>query len=145
MPLKSIPCVGKMSFATRLRVSNWRCSSHSVRLPIAPGLPLPGNKCCPDANEQGLKDTVRAAPNAVTRIVVKFGPYTGKYVYHCHILEHEDMDMMRPFLIVPRDLEVMGSSPVTTTPGGAGTSRAAARMAPVSKRTPPGTMKQHGR
>jgi spore coat protein A len=28
---------------------------------------------------------------------MKFEPYAGHYVYHCHILEHEDMDMMRPF------------------------------------------------
>ena len=31
---------------------------------------------------------------------MKFAPYAGYYVYHCHILEHEDMDMMRPFQVV---------------------------------------------
>ena len=50
----------------------------------------------------------------VTRILVQFGPHTGPYVYHCHILEHEDMEMMRPYLILPRGLDVM---PPNTGPG----------------------------
>ncbi|MBZ2174317.1 multicopper oxidase domain-containing protein [Schnuerera sp. xch1] len=56
----------------------------------------------PPANERGWKDTVQAPPGFVTRIAVRFGPYTGRYVYHCHILEHEDHDMMRPFDVLPR-------------------------------------------
>lgn len=55
----------------------------------------------PLPNEMGWKDTVRVTPGQVTRIIMKFAPYTGHYVYHCHILEHEDMDMMRPFDVVP--------------------------------------------
>ena len=47
----------------------------------------------------GWKDTMRVYPQMITRIILKFGPYPGYYVYHCHILEHEDMDMMRPFQI----------------------------------------------
>ena len=54
----------------------------------------------PDANETGWKDTVRAAPGAVTRIIVPFDGYPGRYVWHCHILEHEDNEMMRPYEIV---------------------------------------------
>ncbi|MFF3021217.1 multicopper oxidase family protein [Gottfriedia sp. NPDC057948] len=50
--------------------------------------------------EQGWKDTVRAEPKQVTRIIMKFGPYTGLYVWHCHILEHEDYEMMRPFIVI---------------------------------------------
>ncbi len=57
--------------------------------------PLP-----PAPDEQGLKDTVRANPGAVTRIIPRFVPYTGEYVWHCHILEHEDHEMMRPFIVV---------------------------------------------
>ena len=53
-------------------------------------------------NERGWKDTVQALPGFVTRIIMRFGPYTGRYVYHCHILEHEDYDMMRPFDVIPR-------------------------------------------
>jgi spore coat protein A len=54
----------------------------------------------PEANEMGWKDVVRANPKYITRIIMKFEQYTGHYVYHCHILEHEDMDMMRPFEVV---------------------------------------------
>lgn len=53
-----------------------------------------------DANEAGRKDTVRANPGEVTRIRANFD-ILGKYVWHCHILEHEDNDMMRPFEVVP--------------------------------------------
>ncbi len=56
------------------------------------GDPLP-----PDAGESGWKDTVRVPPRMLTRILLQLGPYAGRYVFHCHILEHEDMDMMRPF------------------------------------------------
>ena len=51
------------------------------------------------ANEKGPKDTVRANPNQVTYIKANFDR-AGKYVYHCHILEHEDNDMMRPYDVV---------------------------------------------
>lgn len=54
----------------------------------------------PEPQERGLKDTVRANPEQVTRIIMKFGPFTGLYVWHCHILEHEDYEMMRPYIIV---------------------------------------------
>ncbi len=50
----------------------------------------------------GWKDTVRVTGNAITRIIMRFLPYPGFYVYHCHILEHEDMDMMRPFQVLPQ-------------------------------------------
>ena len=54
----------------------------------------------PEPVEMGWKDTVRADPGMVTRIIVKFEGYTGRYVWHCHILEHEDNEMMRPFEVV---------------------------------------------
>lgn len=54
----------------------------------------------PDPNERGWKDTVRANPEEVTRIIARFGPFTGIYPWHCHILEHEDHDMMRPYEVV---------------------------------------------
>jgi spore coat protein A len=52
-----------------------------------------------EANERGPKDTVRANPGQVTRVKAKFDR-RGGYVWHCHILEHEDNDMMRPFEVV---------------------------------------------
>lgn len=54
----------------------------------------------PEANEIGWKDTVRADPGMVTRIIAKFEGYVGRYVWHCHVLEHEDNEMMRPFEVV---------------------------------------------
>ena len=54
----------------------------------------------PDPNEMGWKDTVRAEPKMVTRIIVHFEGYTGRYVWHCHNLEHEDKEMMRPYEVV---------------------------------------------
>ena len=66
----------------------------------------------PAANERGWKDTVRANPGEITRIIVPFGgtaaglaaaytgSFTGDYVWHCHILEHEDNEMMLPYRVV---------------------------------------------
>lgn len=51
----------------------------------------------PEAHEAGWKDTVRADPFFATRIIVKFEGYKGRYVWHCHLLEHEDNEMMRPY------------------------------------------------
>ena len=55
----------------------------------------------PAANETGWKDTVRVLPGSVARIIVHFEGFVGRYVWHCHILEHEDNEMMRPFDVLP--------------------------------------------
>jgi spore coat protein A len=57
-----------------------------------------------DANELGLKDTVRVNANEVVDILVRFETFAGRFMYHCHILEHEDHDMMRPFVVMPPEL-----------------------------------------
>jgi FtsP/CotA-like multicopper oxidase with cupredoxin domain len=57
-----------------------------------------------DDNEHGLKDTVRVNPGEIVEIAVRFTTYSGRYMYHCHILEHEDRDMMRPFVTMPMEL-----------------------------------------
>jgi FtsP/CotA-like multicopper oxidase with cupredoxin domain len=78
--------------------------------PFLTGHPVP-----PAAQEAGWKDTVRVKKGTVTRFLVRFapqdpaalGPYrgysfdptAGPYVWHCHILEHEDDDMMRPYVL----------------------------------------------
>ncbi len=54
----------------------------------------------PAANELGWKDTVQCPPGMVTRIIARFEGFPGKYLYHCHILEHESNDMMRPFEVL---------------------------------------------
>jgi spore coat protein A, manganese oxidase len=61
-----------------------------------------GPAVAPDPNELGWKDTVRADPGMITRIIVKFEGYVGRYVWHCHTLEHEDNEMMRPYDVIPR-------------------------------------------
>jgi len=66
----------------------------------------------PDVNELGYKETVRMNPGEVTTVIMKFdlptvpfavppSPRTGgnEYVWHCHILEHEEHDMMRPLVV----------------------------------------------
>jgi spore coat protein A len=75
---------------------------------------LMGRPILPTGEEAGWKDTVKAYPGMVTTVVATFTvPSTatirvidghnsyGKWVYHCHILEHEENDMMRPFEVVP--------------------------------------------
>lgn len=47
--------------------------------------------------DAGWKDTVMLMPGERARILLKFEDFTGRYVYHCHILEHEDMGMMRNY------------------------------------------------
>jgi spore coat protein A len=54
----------------------------------------------PSPEELGWKDMVRCEVGQVTRIIVPFEGYTGRYVWHCHILEHEDNEMMRPYEVV---------------------------------------------
>jgi spore coat protein A len=59
----------------------------------------------PDLEERGFKDTVKANPGFFTTIRGKFDLPTGvtapqTYVHHCHIVEHEDNDMMQPFTVV---------------------------------------------
>jgi spore coat protein A len=59
-----------------------------------------GPAIAPEPQEMGWKDTVRADVLMITRIIVRFEGYTGRYVWHCHVLEHEDNEMMRPFEVV---------------------------------------------
>jgi spore coat protein A len=64
-----------------------------------------GGALPPLTDDHGLKDTVTANPGVVTRIRSPFDLPPGvtgtqKYVFHCHILEHEDNDMMRPYEVL---------------------------------------------
>lgn len=64
-----------------------------------------GRPAAADPNERGWKDTVRSNPGEITRIRAKWTLPAGmsapqNYVYHCHILEHEDNSMMRPLQLV---------------------------------------------
>jgi spore coat protein A len=79
------------------------------------GISFTGPPTPPDPNEIGWKDTVRMNPGEVTTVIMNFAlpnlptaamqnavsPRTGghEYVWHCHILEHEEHDMMRPLIV----------------------------------------------
>ena len=67
--------------------------------PIVP-LGLTGDVRPPEAWESGRKDTVIAYPGEVTRLRAQFNT-PGQFVWHCHIVEHEDNEMMRPYRIGP--------------------------------------------
>jgi len=74
--------------------------------PVQP-VQLSGAPRPPEAWEMGLKDTVTAYPGEVTRIRAKFDT-PGTFVWHCHIVSHEDNEMMRPYRIGPADPDAPG-------------------------------------
>ena len=65
-----------------------------------PPAQLVGEPIQPESWETGFKDTVLAYPGQVTRVKAKFDT-AGRYVWHCHIVSHEDNEMMRPYEILP--------------------------------------------
>jgi FtsP/CotA-like multicopper oxidase with cupredoxin domain len=72
---------------------------------------LKSNLIAPRPEETGLKETVKVNPGQVTVVRAKFippstvlvggQPTTQKYVHHCHIVEHEDNDMMERVIVQP--------------------------------------------
>lgn len=75
-----------------LAVAADRTAIQPLRL-VGPVLP-------PEPGENGFKDTVVAFPGRVTRVRVEFAT-AGQYMWHCHLIEHEDNEMMRPYRIGP--------------------------------------------
>jgi FtsP/CotA-like multicopper oxidase with cupredoxin domain len=67
---------------------------------VAEPIQLDGNTTAPEPWESGFKDTVIAYPGQVTRLKARFTS-PGQFVWHCHIVEHEDNEMMRPYRIGP--------------------------------------------
>jgi len=63
-------------------------------------LQLVGTPRPPAPNETGWKDTAVVKPRDVLTILIPFKGYTGRYGFHCHMLEHEDNGMMRPYEVV---------------------------------------------
>jgi spore coat protein A len=81
------------------------------------GMPTP-----PAPEEAGWKDTARTEPGQILRVLVRFEGYTGLYPYHCHILEHEDHEMMRQFWLID-PVEIVASATQlswTALPGATG-------------------------
>jgi spore coat protein A, manganese oxidase len=71
---------------------------HEVMFQVVNRQPIDGVARPPEAWESGFKDTVIAYPGEITRIKATFD-LAGLYVWHCHIVEHEDNEMMRPYRI----------------------------------------------
>ena len=101
-------------------------------VPVPVGPYVKGKPSPPDANERGWKDTFRMNPGEVSRILVRFAPQDESpafsfdataepgYVWHCHILEHEENDMMRPYHLVaaaPPLAQTMGIDPQAQATG----------------------------
>jgi spore coat protein A len=61
---------------------------------------LLGHGRLPRQEELGKKDTAKMFPGEVTRVIAKF-TRPGEYLFHCHILSHEDHEMMRPYFVGP--------------------------------------------
>jgi FtsP/CotA-like multicopper oxidase with cupredoxin domain len=55
--------------------------------------------------DSGWKDTVLVWPGERVKIAMQFGPHAGMYMYHCHILEHEDMTMMRNLMVMDTHMD----------------------------------------
>jgi FtsP/CotA-like multicopper oxidase with cupredoxin domain len=71
---------------------------HEVQFRVLDRRPFGGPRRLRERWEGGLKDTVIAYPGEVTRVKARF-EHPGLFVWHCHILEHEDNEMMRPILV----------------------------------------------
>ena len=73
---------------------------HQVQFEVVNRQPFNGDTRSPEPWETGRKDTVIAYPGEITRIKATFD-LPGNYVWHCHIVEHEDNEMMRPYRVGP--------------------------------------------
>jgi spore coat protein A len=62
---------------------------------------LDRNGAPPLPAEAGWKDTVAVGPNETVRVIIRFTDYPGRYMFHCHNLEHEDNGMMAQFDVTP--------------------------------------------
>ena len=83
---------------------------HAVDWAVGKAMPVSNYATGPEVpampEEMGWKDTVKCMPGEITRVIAKFDVPAGtilpaEYVYHCHILEHEENEMMRPFVVMP--------------------------------------------
>jgi spore coat protein A len=101
-PITENPAVG----ATEIwEIHNFTMDAHPIHLhlvmfQVVDRQPFGGVPRLPEAWETGFKDTVIAYPDEITRVKATFD-YAGLYVWHCHIIEHEDNEMMRPYRVGP--------------------------------------------
>jgi spore coat protein A len=108
MHLVTFQVVNRQAFNVALFTTDYLAWIAGGRVGPQPdvNLYLTGAVIPPTPDEWGWKDTVKAHPGQVTRIAAKFDLPPGvtgpvEYVYHCHILEHEENEMMRPYQVGP--------------------------------------------
>ena len=73
---------------------------HHVQFEIVERVDAKGVSRGPETWETGTKDTMISYPGEIIRIKARFDR-AGQYVWHCHVLEHEDNEMMRPYAVGP--------------------------------------------
>jgi len=74
---------------------------HEVQFQVVNRQPIDGGVAeDPQPSERGYKDTVIAYPGEITRVKALFDR-AGLFLWHCHIVEHEDNEMMRPYRVGP--------------------------------------------
>jgi spore coat protein A len=81
-------------------VEIWRFTSdlhHPVHVHLGPFQVLTRRGSGPGPHDTGWKDTVDLSPSESVEVAVRFTDYPGRYLVHCHNLEHEDMAMMATF------------------------------------------------
>jgi len=125
--------VSRQAFNVTAYSKDWEAKNgdpplnHSTIM-VDPAAYLTGSPVGPAPHEQGWKDTIEVDPHQVTTVRMRFAPMDGSrnypfdasagpgYVWHCHILEHEDNEMMRPFKVVSPG-PVVSISSVQRVPG----------------------------
>jgi spore coat protein A len=103
--LVTFQVIGRTPFDAKAYAATYG-GEHGVPGGIDPSPFATGPMQPPAPEERGFKDTVKANPGTFTTIRAKFELPAGvkapqRYVHHCHIVEHEDNEMMRPYVVVP--------------------------------------------
>ena len=89
---------------TRNDIEIWRFSnnspiSHPMHVHLVQFQILDINNLPPAPGDDHWKDTVNVPPGGVVRVKARFADFTGAFVFHCHVLEHEDHAMMAQFQV----------------------------------------------
>jgi FtsP/CotA-like multicopper oxidase with cupredoxin domain len=103
MDIKRIDFAVKRNSTEIWEISNNSPMAHPFHVHNVQFRVLDRNGRAPDAIERGLKDVVLVHAGEVVRIIMAFPEYSDPktpYMYHCHILEHEDQGMMGQFVVV---------------------------------------------
>jgi spore coat protein A len=83
-------------------VEVWRFMTdlhHPIHVHLGHFQVLRRNGRAPGAGDHGWKDTIDLTPGETAEVAIRFTRYAGRYVLHCHNLEHEDMAMMANFSV----------------------------------------------